>query len=177
VAGSLTGNLSLAFTSKALTGTTLTDVTLAGGSIALTGAAYDYAQATVATTLALGNVRVGALANLGVTNTVVTSAAYQDSLDVTATTAVGTLGLTDPANILAGKTGNVVVTAAKAGSLAGDVSLALSSNANGVTGLTTTALTGATVAVPARPTTWPARPSPRPWSSATSAAARRPPSR
>ncbi|MFM7241852.1 MAG: beta strand repeat-containing protein, partial [Opitutia bacterium] len=147
VAGSLTGNLSLAFTSKALAGTTLTDVALTGGSIALTGAAYDYAQAAVATSLALGNVRVGALANLGVTNTVVTSAAYQDSLDVTATTAVGTLGLTDPANILAGKTGNVVVTAAKAGSLAGDVSLALSSNANGVTGLTTSALTGATVAV------------------------------
>ena len=147
VAGSLTGNLSLAFTSKALAGTTLTDVGLAGGAIALTGAAYDYARATVAAELPLGNVRVGALANLGVTNTVTTSAAYQDSLDVTATTAVGTLGLADPANILAGKTGNVVVTAAKAGSLAGDVTLALSSNANGVTGLATTALTGATIAV------------------------------
>ena len=147
VAGSLTGNLSLAFTSKALTGTTLTDVTLAGGSIALTGAAYDYARATVGSSLALGNVRVGTLANLGVTNTVTTSAAYQDSLDVTATTAVGTLSLADPANILAGKTGNVVLTAATAGSLAGDVALALTSNANGVTGLTTTALTGATIAV------------------------------
>ncbi|NCA02888.1 MAG: hypothetical protein EBS87_12150, partial [Sphingomonadaceae bacterium] len=147
VAGSLAGNLSLGLTSKALTGTTLTDVTLAGGSIVLTGAAYDYAQAAVGSTLALGNRRVGYATNVAVTNTVVTDAAYQDSLDVTATTAVGALTLANPANILAGKSGNVVVTAATAGSLAGDVALALTSNANGVTGLTSAGLTGATVAV------------------------------
>ena len=39
------------------------------------------------------------------------------------------------------------MTAATAGSLAGDVALALTSNANGVTGLTSAGLTGATVAV------------------------------
>ncbi|NBX34485.1 hypothetical protein EBR16_03860, partial [bacterium] len=147
-AGSLAGNLTLGFTSKALAGTTLADAALAGGSVALTGAAYDYAQPTIASTLSLGNRRVGTSASLLVTNTTRTAAAYQDSLDAVASTTVGTLSLANPANILAGKSGNVTVTAATAGSLAGDVTFALTSNANGVTGLdATTALTGQTVAV------------------------------
>ena len=148
-AGSLAATLSLALVSNANNVADLANVTQEGGAIEVTGAAYDYAQATFGgATVAFGNVRTGATSSVALTNTTYTNAAYQDSLDAVASTAVGTLSLANPANILAGKSAAVTVTAAKAGSLAGDVTFALTSNANGVTGLAaTTALAGQTVAV------------------------------
>jgi fibronectin-binding autotransporter adhesin len=151
-AGSLAGNVSVALTSNANSVAGLSNVTLPGQLLAVTGAAYDYATATVASSLALGNVRVGDLRNLAVTNTVGANgvAAYQDNLAVAATTANAKLTLGNPATIAAGATGNVTLTAAAAGTLAGTTTLALTSQALTGTGLTdlsldaqSTAITGA----------------------------------
>ena len=61
---------------------------------------------------------------------------------------VGALSVANPANILAGASGNVTVTAAKAGALTDTVSLTLTSKVQtGVTGLTNVGLTGQTVGV------------------------------
>ncbi|NBP46214.1 MAG: choice-of-anchor D domain-containing protein, partial [Betaproteobacteria bacterium] len=77
-AGSLAGNLSLGFTSVAQAGTNLNDEALAGATIAVTGAAYDYAKPGYSTaTLAFGNLRVGdapAAKTVAFTNAVVTDA-------------------------------------------------------------------------------------------------------
>ncbi|NBX34435.1 hypothetical protein EBR16_03610, partial [bacterium] len=147
-AGSLAGNLTLGFTSKALAGSNLADVGLTNGTVAVTGAAYDLATATVQATLDLGNIRKGALTNVAVANTVTTSASYQDSLDVTSTaTTNANLTLAAPGNILAGASRNLGVTAAIAGDLAATLTLNLRSNANNVDGLENANLTAKTVAV------------------------------
>jgi len=82
---------------------------------AVTGTVYDLAAPTYASSLALGNLRVGATpVALAVTNTVTTSADYQDKLAIVAT---GTgLTLTNPTAITAGTAGNVGIVAAAAGS-------------------------------------------------------------
>ena len=90
-AGSLAATLSLGLVSNANNVADLANVTQAGGAIAVTGAAYDYAQATFGgATVAFGNVRTGATSSVALTNTTYTNAAYQDSLDAVASTAVGT---------------------------------------------------------------------------------------
>ena len=87
-------------------------------AVAVTGVAYDYARAVLASTsLALGNVRPGAADTLSVANEVITSSTYQDGLLVAATSGNGNLALTNPAKIAAGLTGNVGVKANLAGSL------------------------------------------------------------
>ncbi|NBR33066.1 MAG: choice-of-anchor D domain-containing protein, partial [Sphingomonadaceae bacterium] len=147
-AGSLAGNIALALTSNANGVAGLSNFGLAGQSVAVTGAAFDLASATLAAaTLDLGNVRLGQGSTLAVTNAVVTAAAFQDSLDVVAASANGKLTLAAPGNILASASGNVGVTANTAGSLAGTVTLGLTSNANGVVGLENTALAGQSFAV------------------------------
>ena len=119
-AGSLAGDLTLAFTSKALAASGLADVGLTGGTVAVTGFAYDLAQASVASTLSVGNVRKGDTATIAVGNTTITNATYQDALQVAATSSnTGVLTVANPANIAAGQSGNVTLTTAKAGSLAG----------------------------------------------------------
>ena len=86
-----------------LGGCASTALALAGQSVAVTGVAYDYAKPTVASTLALGNVRTNTAATLGVANTVITNALYQDSLAVAATTTLGNVLVASPANIAAGQ--------------------------------------------------------------------------
>ena len=113
-AGVLDATVAVGLTSNANGLAGLTNVGLAGQSVAVTGAAYDFAQPTVAATLALGNVRARSAGSLAVTNAVVTDAAFQDSLDVTATTAVANLAVTAPGNILAGQTRAVGVAIGRA---------------------------------------------------------------
>ena len=86
---------------------------LRAGTVALTANVYDLATATLgATRLTLGNVRVASTAGFDVTNTVVTDAAFQDKLDVLATSANGKLTIANPASLAAGTTGAVTLTAA-----------------------------------------------------------------
>ena len=82
---SVENSVTLTLGSKALTVSGLADASLAAKSVAVTGAVYDYALASVPTTRALGNIRVGATANLSVGNTTATSADFQDRLAVAAT--------------------------------------------------------------------------------------------
>ena len=151
-AGSLAATISTTQTSVAKAGTGLANLGLGGGTATVTGAAYDLASPTFASSVAFGNLRVGAAAavrNLAVTNTVLTAAAYQDSLDVTAAATATALTVASPANLAAGATGNVTVTAATtaAGSLADTLALTLVSNANSVANLTNVTLTAGAVAV------------------------------
>jgi hypothetical protein len=125
----------------------LTNEALTGQSVAVTGAAYDYAQPTVAATLALGNVRANTVGSLAVANTLVTSAEFQDSLDVTAATAIANLLVTAPANIVAGQASSVGLAIGAAGSLGGTITLGLTSNANGVANLQNLAFADRTVTV------------------------------
>ena len=116
-AGSLADTLAVSQTSKAAAANLL-DKDLGSLNVAVTGAVYDYAKATLASTsLALGNVRPGAADTLSVANEVITSSTYQDGLLVAATSANGNLTLTSPAKIAAGLTGNVGVKAKQAGLL------------------------------------------------------------
>ena len=86
LAGSLDATVALALTSNANAVAGLANAALAGQSIAITGAAYDYAQLAVTNrVLAFGNVRKGgALADqkLSFANTLVTDANFQDALEV-----------------------------------------------------------------------------------------------
>ncbi|NBO15892.1 MAG: choice-of-anchor D domain-containing protein, partial [Betaproteobacteria bacterium] len=146
-AGSLAGTVNLNFTSLAKSGTGLLDSSRGTGAVTVTGAVYDEARATVATSLALGNVRTAATGAINIANTVITSADFQDSLDVTATSSNGKLTVGTVGNILAGANADLIVTAAAAGDLAANVALTLGSNANGLAGLSNVGLAGQTVAV------------------------------
>ena len=106
---------------------------MTGQSAAVTGTAYDLASPVYAATQSLGNIRVGEGATFTIANNVITAAGYQDSLDVAAAKTNANLTLAGAtANVLAGASTNVGVTAAAAGSLADSLALTLASNANGV---------------------------------------------
>ena len=147
IAGALDGTVAVALASNANGVLGLTGASLTAQTLTVTGAAYDFATAAVASSLTLNNVRTGTLTNVSVGNVVTTSAAFQDSLDVAATSSNGKLTLTNPANIAAGASRNLVVNAATAGVLDATLTLALTSNANGVNGLNNAGLTAQTIAV------------------------------
>ena len=153
-AGSLSGNLSLGFTSVAQAGTGLADASLTGATVAVTGAAYDFAQPGYSTAaLAFGNLRVGATPaakSVTFTNAAVTDAAYQEALKVEATGVAGKFAATGFASLAAGSgTASVSVSAvtATAGLLNGNLALGLTSLATANTGLTDTSLTAGSIAV------------------------------
>jgi autotransporter-associated beta strand protein len=151
-AGALTDTVSLTLTSKAQSGLTgLTNLGLTGQTIAVTGTAYDLATATLAAnSVSFGNVRTGVTNNLSLTNTVLTggNATYQDDLAAVASKTNANLTVSSPADIAAGSSANLGLTAFSAGSLADTVSLALTSKVQtGVSGLTNVGLTGQSVAV------------------------------
>jgi fibronectin-binding autotransporter adhesin len=135
------------------------DTTLSTTIVALTGAAYDFANAKyTGATLAFGNVHKGATVasqTVGFGNQVVTAASYQDLLNVTATTGnakVTATGFTGLAASVNGSTTNSLsfaVNAATVGSLASTASLTLTSNANNVAGLSngTATVVGAPAAI------------------------------
>lgn len=135
-AGFLDDTIGLTLTSSALVND-LTNVNLASGTVTVTGLAYDFAKPTVSPTRALGNVRVGATANLVVTNTTISNASFQDKLAVAATSsATGVITVADPAApIAAGQSGNVVLTAMAPGLLTSTAALGFVSQALAGTGL------------------------------------------
>lgn len=143
-AGAQSGSASVVLKS---TGTgTYGDTTLSTTTVALGGTAYDFANAKYSGgILAFGNVHQGATTpsrTLAIGNQTVTASNYQDSLDVAATTTntkVTATGFTALAASIDGTaTGNLSIAAdtSTVGSLAGTVNLTLTSNSNGVLGLT-----------------------------------------
>jgi autotransporter-associated beta strand protein len=143
-AGAQSGSASVVL--KSTGAGTYGDTTLSTTTVALGGAAYDFANAIYSGgTLAFGNVHQGATTpsrTLAIGNQTVTAANYQDLLDVAATTtntkmtATGFTALA--ASINGTATGNLSIAAdtSTVGSLAGTVNLTLTSNSNGVLGLT-----------------------------------------
>jgi fibronectin-binding autotransporter adhesin len=130
-------------------------------AITVTGAVYDHANAKYdGGVLNFGVVHRGAsvaIQRVAIGNQAVTNATYQDLLDVSGSAtnpAVTVTGFTGLAASTGGSTTRdlvVSVSTASAGPLAGTVSLALVSNANGVAGLTNGSAT--TVGTPAAVTT------------------------
>jgi fibronectin-binding autotransporter adhesin len=144
-AGAQLGTTTLALFSNAVNSSGLAQQAISSQTITITGSTYDFAQAKfTGTTLDFGVVHVGASVagqNVAFGNQTVTNASFQDSLNVSATTgnarvtATGFTGLAASAG--GGTTNNVAVSVstATAGSLASTLALTLTSNANGVAGL------------------------------------------
>jgi autotransporter-associated beta strand protein len=154
-AGTITFTPSVATATNATVGGSATLGTTTG----VTVNAYDFAQAKyTGATLDFGNVHVGASPSaqtVAMGNQTVTSASYQDLLDVSATTGnakVTATGFTGLAASASGVTTNNLsfsVNTASAGSLASTASLTLTSNANSVAGLSngTTGVVGSPGAI------------------------------
>lgn len=176
-AGSLADTLAVSPTSNANSVAGLANKSLTGMSVVVAGGIYDYAKPTyLSTALAFGNLRVGAAPvnrTVNVANTLVTNAAYQDSLDVTGAVTAAGLSVTPSFNLLASTAGVVTVSSPNtfAGSLNDTLALGLVSNANNFAGLTNAPLTSGPSPSRAGCTITPTRPSPRPWPSAMSAPA------
>jgi hypothetical protein len=83
MAGSLAATSTVGLTSNANSVPGLSNLALANSSVAISGAAYDYASPSLVTSLSFSNDRVGATKNLSVNNNTISNASFQDSLDVT----------------------------------------------------------------------------------------------
>jgi autotransporter-associated beta strand protein len=138
-AGSATWQITGSDSSPGLTSATI------GGTIVT----YDLAQPSYSNaTLAFGNVHVGATQTLQIANAVRTSSTYQDSLDVVATNGGNAaISVANPSNLTAGASGNITFTVSEAGSLATTASIGLTSNCNGVPGLSNSTLPTGSVAI------------------------------
>lgn len=144
-AGAQTGTTTLALFSNAANSSGLAQQSITAQTITMTGGVYDFANAKyTGVTLDFGVVHRGASVssqNIAFGNQTVTNASFQDLLDVSATTGnarVTATGFTGLAASASGSTTNnlaVSVSTATAGSLASTLSLTLTSNANGVAGL------------------------------------------
>ncbi|MEI6607869.1 MAG: autotransporter-associated beta strand repeat-containing protein, partial [Verrucomicrobiota bacterium] len=106
------------------------DTTLSTTTVALSGTAYDYASPTLNTAgpVDFGNVHVGATqptGNVSITNTTLSNASYQDSLNAGATTNNGKVTGNSFTSQTAGTTGSLTLTAdtTSVGSLASTVTL------------------------------------------------------
>lgn len=131
-------------------------LTLASQTVAVTGGIYLEAQPELAETVDLGNFRLGdaPLAALTVTNTNTAPLGFQEGLDVSAsaTSGLATVAGGPIVNLLAGFSSEDIQLgldggAASAGLNTGTVTLALSSNGEGTSGLPTLALPEAVVNV------------------------------
>ncbi len=147
-AGAQSGSASVELASTGKGG--YADTSLSTTSVSLSGAAYDYAQATyTGAALDFGNVRVGGSATktLAITNTTKTNATYQDNLTAGATTDNGKVSATGFSELGAGTSGTLSFIAATgtAGSLGSTATLSLNSTAtkSGLDGKTLAASGGA----------------------------------
>jgi autotransporter-associated beta strand protein len=133
--------------------TGLSNSTLTSGSIAITGAAYNFASPTLNTTgpVAFGLFHEGSATGntqiVSISNTTISNPSFQDSLDVSPTSN-NTSVTGNTTNITAGNSGTITLTAntSTAGSLASTVTLGYVSNANGVAGLSNSSLTSGSIA-------------------------------
>ena len=144
LAGLVSGTQAISLVSNG-TVSGLADTSLTTQNVAISGGVYNYANAAyTGTTVAFGNVHQGASGvsqNVAFGNQTVTSASYQDLLNVSGTTTnslVTANGFTGLAASTSGSTTNNLGLSANTGtlgSLASTVNLTLVSNANGVSGL------------------------------------------
>ena len=145
-AGSLADTITLSLTSNANSVSGLSNSSITpSGTIAVTGNVYDYAKANYnGASLDFGYVHKGASVsnqNVAIGNKTITNASYQDTLDVSGTSTSGLVSVTGFNGLAASTNGattdNLVVgvDSSTVGSLAGTVNLTLTSNANGVSGL------------------------------------------
>lgn len=161
--GPTSGTATLGFSSVTGTSATTGTTAVGSGTIAVTGTGYDWANAKVSSaTLAFGNVRTGSAATsqvVAIGNQTVVSSTYQDLLNVSGSTTNANVTATGFTNLAASASGTATSTlslaasTATAGSLASTVSLAYTSNANGVVGLTNGTATFVGGAAPAIATT------------------------
>ena len=149
-AGAKSGSASVSLLSTGVG--TYSDTPLSTTSVSLSGNAYDLAnpQVTSSSTIAFGNVHVGAsnpTGTVSVANTTITNASFQDSLNASASTDNAKVTGNSFSAQAAGTTGSLTLTAnaATAGSLASSVTLGYTSNANGVSGLSNQALASGSV--------------------------------
>ena len=159
LAGAVTGTATLGFISDAsnIGGCEPNcQVSLASQNVAVTGGVYLEAQPELAETVDLGNFRLGSapLAALTVTNTSVAPLGFQEGLDASAsaTSGLATVSGGPIVNLLAGFSSEDIQlgldgAAASAGLNTGTVTLALSSNGDGTSGLPTLELPQAVVNV------------------------------
>ena len=126
---------------------------VANQTLAITGAVYNYAAAALdSTTVALGNYRVGMTAaqSLGVSNTAA-AGAYSEKLDATVGGVTGSATGTGSASLVAAGTASsalsVGLNTSSAGAKSGAVTLQLTSDGTGTSGLGNTALANQTVQV------------------------------
>ncbi len=145
-AGSLADTITLSLTSNAnsVSGLSNSSITPAG-TIAVTGNVYDYAQANYnGAALDFGYVHQGASVSnqtVAIGNKTITNASYQDLLDVSGSSTNGKVSVTGFNGLAASTNGattdnvSVGIDSSLLGSLSGTVNLTLTSNANGVAGL------------------------------------------
>ena len=152
-AGVKTGTVVLTQASSGTGTSGYSTTALSGQTINVTGTAYDKASPTLNTAgpVDFGIVHAGATnptGNVSITNTTISNASYQDSLDAGATSDnVKVTGNTFTAQT-AGTTGSLTLTAnaSSAGSLVSTVTLSYVSNANGVSGLSNEVLSSGSIA-------------------------------
>ena len=145
ITGPNSGTATLSFSSVPGTSATTGTTAIGSGTIVLSGTGYDWANAAYSgTAFAFGYIHRGGAAASGtaaIGNQTVTSASFQDSLNVSASTGnplVAATGFAGLAASAGGATKNNLVVAigtGTAGSLNSTLALSLVSNANGVAGL------------------------------------------
>ena len=152
-AGAYTGTAALGLVSDGTGIDGLGTTTLAGQTVTLTGSAYNYASAQLASaTINLGVVHVGSVAQqtLAITNSAA-GGFYSEALDAAFGTATGNATGSGTANgIAAGASSNGItigLNTSASGTISGTDTLSFVSDGTGIDGLGTTALAGQTVTV------------------------------
>jgi hypothetical protein len=150
------GQSGVATISLASDGTTTGSVSsLASQTVNVSGGVYQYAQPSVASSVNVGNVRVGSTATgtIGVTNANISPSGYQEGLDAGYVSGSGTGGASASGtltNLAAGSSGtlNAALTAGGAGAQSGTVTIGLTSDGT-IDGLSSTTLASQNVTVQA----------------------------
>ena len=144
-AGAMSGSVTVGLNSTAVNSSGLSNQAITSQVITVNGDAYDYAQANYnGAALDFGYVHQGASVSnqtVAIGNQTITNASYQDLLDVSGSSTNGNVGVTGFNGLAASTNGattdnvSVGIDSSVLGSVAGTVNLTLTSNANGVTGL------------------------------------------
>ena len=144
-AGAMSGSVTVGLNSTAVNSSGLSNQAITSQVITVNGDAYDYAQANYnGAALDFGYVHQGASVSnqtVAIGNKTITNASYQDLLDVSGSSTNGNVGVTGFNGLAASTNGattdnvSVGIDSSVLGSVAGTVNLTLTSNANGVTGL------------------------------------------
>jgi hypothetical protein len=154
-AGAVNGTATLALVSDASNAgcTSNCQLSLGTQNVNVTGGVYNAAQPAIAGTVNLGNVHVSGTASgtIGISNTNVSPAGFQEGLDVAVNGTSGATATGSLSNLAAGNSGTIATSLAvgSAGVQSGTVTLGLASNGSTTSGLATLSLGTQTVTVQA----------------------------